>query len=94
MIERHRKSEDLSLRRIALWGVIAGFLVTGAFNLVYSGTVYWNSSMLFIALLSAGVSSGSVALAKRADKKLIEGDDDSVLSLEGNDEALPALEGE
>jgi len=83
MTERHRRLEDLSLRRVALWGAIGGCLVTGAFNLVSSGTVFWES-LLMMSLLTAGLSSGSVALAKRADRKLIEGDD----------EPLPALEGE
>ena len=62
---------------------MGGSLVTVAFNLVTVGFVDW-PAVLTITLLSAGVSSGSVALAKRADKKLIE---------EG-DEPLPALEGE
>jgi peptidoglycan/LPS O-acetylase OafA/YrhL len=83
MTERHRRLEDLSLRRVALWGAIGGLLVTVAFNLVNAGTVYWQA-LLTISLLSAGLSSGTVALAKRADRKLIEGDD----------EPLPALEGE
>ena len=55
MTERHRKLEDLSLRRIALWGAIGGFLATGAFNLVNDGTVYWQA-LLTISLLSAGIS--------------------------------------
>ena len=82
MAERHRRLEDLSLRRVALWGAIGGCLVTGAFNLVNSGTVYWQA-LLTVSLLSAGVSSGSVALARRADKKLIQAEDEPLPSLEG-----------
>ena len=93
LTERHRRLEDLSLRRVALWGAMGGSLVTVAFNLVTVGFVDW-PAVLTITLLSAGVSSGSVALAKRADKKLIEDGDDPVPSLEGGDEPLPAIEGE
>ena len=93
LTERHRKLGELSLPRVGLWGAIGGFLFTVAFNLVFGGTIYWEA-VLIVALFSAGFSSGSVALAKRADTKLIEGDDDSVESLEGDDEPLPALEAE
>jgi len=93
LIERRRRLEDLSLRRVALWGAIGGFLATVAVNLGTVGFVDW-PAVWTIALVSAGFASGSVALAKRADNKLIEGDDDSVPSLEGEDEPLPALEGE
>jgi len=44
-------------------------------------------------LLGAGFASGSVALARRADSKLIGGDEDPVLSLEGDDSPL-VLEGD
>ena len=93
LTERHRKLGDLSLPRVGLWGAIGGFLVTVAFNLVLGGTIYWGA-VLTVALFSAGFSSGSVALAKRSDAKLIEGADESGLSLEGEAEPLPALEGE
>ena len=39
LTERHRRLEDLSLRRVALWGAMGGSLVTVAFNLVTVGFV-------------------------------------------------------
>lgn len=92
LTERHRRLEDLSLRRVALWGALGGLVFLGIATLVFRPPelVSW----LILPILTAGFASGSVALAKRADTKLIEGDDDSVESLEGDDEPLPALEGE
>ena len=82
LTERNRSLADLSLPRVGLWGAIGGSLVTVAFNLVFGGTVYWGV-VLVVAALSAGFSSGSVALAKRADSKLIEGDEQPLPALEG-----------
>jgi hypothetical protein len=93
LTERHRTLRELSLPRVGLWGAIGGFLFTVAFNLAFGGTIYWGA-VLTVALFSAGFSSGSVALAKRSDAKVIEGDDESALSLEGDGEPLPSLEGE
>ena len=82
LIERHKRLADLSLPRVALWGGFGGLVLLGGVSLVYGlpNLVSW----LVITFLSAGFASGTVALAKRADRKLIEGDD----------EPLPALEGE
>ena len=82
LTERHRRLEDLSLRRVALWGALGGLVLVGGASLAYGppNLVSW----LVMTSLSAGLASGSVALAKRAERKLIEGDD----------EPLPALEGE
>ena len=81
LAERHRSLEDLSLRRVALWGALGGLVFLGGATLVFRPpeAVSW----LILPLLTAGLGSGSVALAKRADTKLLEGDGD-----------LPALEGE
>jgi hypothetical protein len=87
IVERRHTLEDLSLKRTAVWGGIGGTLLRAAvlpFVLPLGLPV---SSLLlpFVVdgLTGAGFASGSVALAKRADRKLIEGD-----------EPLPALEGE
>jgi len=92
LTERHRTLQDLSLRRVALWGALGGLVFLGGAALVFRPPepMGW----LVLPLLTAGLGSGSVALAKRADTKLIEGDDESALSLEGDDEPLPALEGD
>jgi hypothetical protein len=82
--ERRRKLEDLSLRRVALWGAIGGFLVTGAVNLLFAGALFW-PAIVTVSLLSSGLASGTVAVAKKgSEPKLIE----------WKDEDLPALEGE
>jgi hypothetical protein len=92
LTEGHRTLGELSLPRVGFWGAVGGFLFTVAFNLVFGGTIYWGA-VLTVALFSAGFSSGSVALAKRSDAKLIEGADEALPSLEPDDD-LPALEGE
>lgn len=79
LTERHRKLEDLSLRRVALWGAAGGLLVTIGMGFFYGIPPWWFFAE--ISLLSAGFSSGSVALARRADTKLIEGEGESLLSL-------------
>ena len=80
LIERHKRLADLSLPRVALWGGFGGLVLLGGVSLVYGlpNLVSW----LVITFLSAGFASGTVALAKRADRKLIEGDDGSLPSLE------------
>jgi hypothetical protein len=93
LTEGHRTLEELSLPRVGFWGAIGGFLFTVAFNLLFGGTIYWGA-VLTVALFSAGFSSGSVALAKRADAKLIEGAQEATPSLEGNDDSVLSLEGE
>ena len=85
LTERHRTLGELSLPRVGLWGAIGGFLFTVAFNLVFGGTIYWGA-VLTVALVSAGFSSGSVALAKRSDTRLIEGAAETLPNLDGNDE--------
>ena len=82
LTERHKRLADLSLRRVALWGALGGLVFLGGFSLMFNPPNLM--SWLIMASLSAGLASGSVALAKRSDRNLIEGDD----------EPLPALEGE
>jgi hypothetical protein len=83
--ERGRKPEDLSLKRGALWGGVSGLLFGGISNLIGGGPLWdFPHFLLGLALLGAVGGSGTVAAAKRADTKAIEGED----------EPLPALEGE
>jgi len=79
LTERHRRLKDLSLRRVALWGALGGLGFLGGFSL-FSHTPNLVSWVVMTGVAS-GLATGSVALAKRADRKLLEGDDD-----------LPALE--
>ena len=88
ILERHKKLEDLSLWRIALWGTVGGLTLRALLGPEF----YW---WHFFTVLAVGSAAGTVALAKRARRReLMEGEDDSVLSLEGEEEPLPALEGE
>ena len=87
IVERRHTLEDLSLKRTALWGGIGGILLRAAVLpfVLPLGVPAYSLLLPFVVdgLTGAGFASGSVALARRADKNLIEGD-----------EPLPALEGE
>jgi hypothetical protein len=77
VLERHKKLEDLSFRRIALWGGIGGLVLAAGFGLQHL------PQTIVLTLVGIGSATGSVALAKRGiEPELIEGD-----------EPLPALEG-
>jgi multisubunit Na+/H+ antiporter MnhB subunit len=90
--ERRQSLGDLSLSRMALWGGIGGALVAGATNLFAgSGGLIWEF-VASVAVFGALASTGTVALARRADTQLIEGEDESSQRLEGDREPLPALE--
>jgi hypothetical protein len=79
IVERRKRLEDLSLWRIAVWGGLGGILLAAVL-----GVDYMNPVGLF-TVLGVGSATGTVALARRGD--------DTTL-LEGDDEPLPALEGE
>ena len=79
VLERHKKLEDLSSWRMGIWGALGGLVFAAA--LVEVSPL----SLIISAVLGAGSAAGSLALAKRAK------DPDQI---EGNDEPLPALEGE
>jgi len=86
--ERRHTLEDLSLRRVALWGGIGGgILYLGLVPLMLSMGFPIGGFLVPLALnsvIGAGFASGSVALARRADTNLIGGEDDSALWLEGD----------
>ena len=84
LTERRRTLGDLSLTRIALWGAVGGFLITSGLGFFYGMAPWW--FFVEISLLSAGFSSGSVALARRSGTKLIEGEEKSVRSLQEDPE--------
>lgn len=87
--ERRHRLEDLSLWRTALWGALGGFLVAAGFDLLGgSGGLIWSfvGTMTFAGAVS---SAGTVAVARRAEPKLLEGDEEPVLVMAGDDD--PAL---
>lgn len=85
VIERHKRLEDLSLKRMALWGGLGGFLIAAGINLFLgSGGLFWDF-VATMTLVRAGFSSGTVAIARRATEPTLIGEDD---------EPPPALKGE
>ncbi|MGD2123084.1 MAG: hypothetical protein PVJ76_15125, partial [Gemmatimonadota bacterium] len=84
----------LSLWRMALWGGLGGALVAGATNLIGgSGGLIW-PFVGTVALIGAIASTGTVAVAQRAERNRIGGGDESGPILEGSEEPPPALEGD
>jgi hypothetical protein len=73
--ERRRTLEDLSLKRVGLWGALGGILLRlPTLPLVLPLGIPIPSILVPIAidgLMGAVFASGSVALAKRADTELI-----------------------
>jgi hypothetical protein len=72
---RHRRFEELSIPRFAAWGAVAGLLV-GALPLVLgeptSAIPLWRLAGAIIGsitLLSAGSAAGSLALARRTERR-------------------------
>jgi hypothetical protein len=89
ILERHKKLEDLSHWRIAMWGGLGGLALAAIFGFQHL------PQTVVLTLVGVGSASGSVALARRGgDRKLIEGEDDPVLNLEGGDDSVLSLEGE
>jgi hypothetical protein len=79
--ERHRRLEDLSIPRMGLWGALTALLIVGGIQLGFLGTLHWET-VLTLALFSGGLSSGSLALARRAEPKRLEEGEDPPLALE------------
>jgi hypothetical protein len=84
VLERHKSLEEITFKRIALWGGIGGLAVIALLSVLYGVPVIrYLAPVILYTLLGVGSATGTVALAKRADRSLIEGG-----------EELPALEGE
>ena len=90
VLERHKDLKEITYKRVGLWGVLGGLAVAAVLTAIYGTPI----GFTFYTVLGIVSATGTVALAKRADTKLIEGEEDAVLSLEGDEEPLPALEGE
>jgi hypothetical protein len=88
--ERRHSLADLSLWRVALWGAVGGALMA----LLFGGGNLFLDFVAFMAFSGAVSSAGTVAVAKRADARLIEGGDESALGLEVDEVQRPVLRGE
>ena len=85
--EGHRTLQDLSLKRVALWGAIGGnLLLLLAMPVLLSLGAPMVSTLTGVitnGLLGAGFASGSVALARRGEERLLEWDDPEPPRLDG-----------
>ena len=85
VLERHKSLEEITLRRIALWGGLGGLAVVTMLSVLYGTLVFtYLTPVILYTLLGIGSATGTVALARRGESKL----------LEGEEEPLPALDGE
>jgi len=81
--ERNHSLEDLSLRRVALWGAGGGLLVSLIPMAVGIPLTYLLGPLVINAGIGAGMAGGSVAMAKRVDARSIPSADNPLLGLEG-----------
>ena len=82
--ERNHSLEDLSLRRVALWGAGGGLLVSLIPLAVGIPLTYLLGPLIINAGIGAGMAGGSVAMAKRAENRLIPNANSPLLGLEGD----------
>jgi hypothetical protein len=78
-IEGRRGFDRASLPRVAAWGAASGLLLTGIFVLgaALRGGPVWGEFLLFgppLALAGAVCAAGSLAVARRADRRELPGD--------------------
>ena len=76
LVERRRRFDEMSLPRFAAWGALGGLSVQIVMWLTFPWAATLGDFLSFsipLALLGAGSSAGSLALARRADdKELLE----------------------
>jgi len=83
--ERNHSLEELSLKRIALWGAV-GAAGLSLLPLAYGVPIaYLFTPILINGGIGAGMATGSVAMARRAeDRQLTSGPSDPLLSFDGD----------
>ncbi len=75
--EGRRRFDELSLRRFAFWGAVGGLLGSMAFAWVAGATLADAViAGVVMTLTGAGSASGSLALARRADRGRLEAGED------------------
>ena len=83
--ERKQSLANLSLRRVALWGAAGGgflSLIPMAFGMPLA---YLLGPLVINGGIGAGLATGSVILARRAEaRELMPGDEDTLLGVEGS----------
>ena len=78
VIEGRRSFDRMSLSRFAGWGAVSGLLLSGIFvaGAAIRGASVWGEFLLFgpaLAVSSAVCAAGSLALARRADRRALPG---------------------
>jgi hypothetical protein len=78
-IEGRRGFDRASLSRYAAWGAASGLLLSGVFVLgaALRGAALWGEFLVFgppLAIASAVCAAGSLAIARRADRRELPGD--------------------
>jgi len=78
-IEGRRGFDRTSLWRFAAWGAASGLLLSGIFvvGAALRGAALWGEFLVFgppLAMASAVCAAGSLALARRAERRELPGD--------------------
>jgi hypothetical protein len=78
-IESRRGFDRASLSRYAAWGAASGLLLSGVFvvGAALRGEALWGEFLVFgppLAIASAVCAAGSLAIARRADRRELPGD--------------------
>jgi len=77
-VERRRRIDRVSLARFAGWGVVSGLLLSGIFVAAAAlrGGSAWGEFLVFgpsLATASAVCAAGSLAMARRAERRELPG---------------------
>jgi hypothetical protein len=78
VIEGRRGFDRLSLSRFAGWGAVSGLLLSGVFvvGAALRGAPWWEEFLMFgpaLAMTSAVCAAGSLAVARRAERRELPG---------------------
>ena len=78
VIERRRRFDRVSLSRFAGWGAVSGLLLSGIFvvGAALRGGALWGEFLVFgppLAMASAVCAAGSLAMARRAERRELRG---------------------
>ena len=78
VIEGRRRFDRMSLSRFATWGAVSGLLLSGIFvvGAALRGESLWGELLVFgpaLAMSSAACAAGSLALARRAERRELPG---------------------